>query len=925
MGVVYRARDERLERDVALKVLPPNSLADDAARRGFRKEALALARLNHPNIAIVYEFDRQDGTDFIVMEYVAGETLADLIAAAPAGLPEKQVLELGKQLAEGLAAAHAQGVIHRDLKPSNLRITPEGRLKILDFGIAVMYRTGATADETMTGTQAGTGLMGTLSYMAPEQLRGELPDARTDIFAAGVLLYEMCTGRRPFAGQQTTRIVEAILGPPPVSPRALNGKVSSTLENIILKALDKEPERRFQSAKELRVDLERCAHPTATYSVEKVKGSLWQRTVQLAREHPITSTLSGLLASALLVLGWWTFGARPVLSFAPRDFLLIADFDNQTGDVVFDRSLLAALSVSVEQSAHVNVVPPARITESLRRMARAPGEKIDEATARQICAREGIQALLVPSIARVGQQYALSARLVNPQDGASVWSDIETAKTQDEVLPALGKLAAHVRRGLGESWLKTMKQDRSLPLVTTSSLPGLKMYADGEDLWRRGQYNQAVQLWRSALQSDPDFAMAHAALGGALYSYLYNNPVEGKEHYERAVELAERTTDRERLLIRAQFAHSQNHYTEALQLLQEYLHDYPDDVGMRNSLAHLLRSNQQCQEAIVQYKEVLRVNPRSANSLVDIATCNSGMGNLTEALNYYEQAFQVEPSWRVTGVINHEYGMALARAGQEDKARALFTSVLNDPTMHGRALRSLAYLDMLHGQYRAAKTKLEEALLQDKAQKSNLSTAREHCILALTYEALGDRAGRLRELDEAMQLYPTLNDKVMAGVWLVRGYARSGQPDKAAQVLEAMKKQADPNNTSQVSLMNYSEAEVEAQRGARAHATELLLLAERQQRNAWVLDGLGRVYEASGDTEQAARWLKTFVDSAPMGYEPQQDWLESQIRLARVELARGDKEAARETLEHFLLLWKDGDKDLRLLNEAQQLQKQMKK
>lgn len=925
MGVVYRARDERLERDVALKVLPANSLTDDTARRHFRKEALALARLNHPNVAAVYEFDRQDDTDFIVMEYVAGSTLADLIGASPGGLPEKQVLELGKQLAEGLAAAHAQGVIHRDLKPSNLRITTEGRLKILDFGIAMMVRAGATTEETITGTQAGTGLVGTLAYMAPEQLRDELPDARTDIFATGILLYEMSTGRRPFAEQQTTRLVEAILGPPPVPPRSLNGRVSATLENIILKALDKEPDRRFQSAKELRVDLERCAHPTGTYGFAPKKDSLWQRAVRGARLHPISSTLAGLTAVSLLVVGWWTFGARPVLSFAPRDFLLISDFDNQTGEPVFDRSLLTALSVSVEQSAHVNVVPPARIAESLKRMQKKAGDKIDESTGRQICVREGIRALLLPSIARVGQHYALSAQLVNPRDGASVWSDIETANTQDEVLPALGKLAAHVRRGLGESWLKTIKQDRSLPLVTTSSLPALKMFADGQDFWRRGQYNEALQLWQSALQADPNFAMAHAALGGALYSYVYNNPVEGKEHYEKALQLAARTTDREGLAIRAHFANSQNHFMEASQLTQQYLQDYPDDAVMRSSLAHLLRSNGQCPEAIVEYKEVLRIDPRSAGSLVDIATCNAGLGNLPEALKYYDQAFEIEPSWRVSGVINHEYGMTLARAGQEDKARALFQSVLSDPNMHGRALRSLAYLDLLHGQYHQAKTKLEEALLQDKVQKANLSILREHCLLAMVYDGLGERGLQLRELDEASKLYPGVNDKVMSGVWMVRGYARAGHGEQAAQILETMKKQADANNTKQASLMNYSEAQVEAQRGAQAHALELLLLAERQDQSAWVLDSLGRLYEASGNAEEAAKWSKTFADTEAFGYEPQQDWLESQVRLARLDLERGNKDEARAALDHFLALWKDADKDLRLLGEAQKLREQLAK
>jgi len=515
--------------------------------------------------------------------------------------------------------------------------------------------------------------------------------------------------------------------------------------------------------------------------------------------------------------------------------------------------------------------------------------------------------------------------LVKPQDGTSVWSDIETAATQDDVLPALGKLAARVRRGLGESWLKTMKQDRPLPLVTTSSLPALRMYADGRDSWRRGEYNQAVQLWRSALQADPDFAMVHAAMGGALYSYVYNNPVEGKQHYERAVQLAARTTDRENLLIRSEFAHSQNHFLEALQLTQQYLQDYPDDAAMRGSLAHLLRSNGQCPEAIVEYKEVLRVDPRSAGSLVDIATCDANLGNLPEALKYYDQAFEVEPSWRVTGVLNHEYGMALARAGQEDKARALFKKILNDPNMHGRAMRSLAYLDLLHGQYHEAKTKLQEALLQDKVQKANLSIVREHCLLAMVYEGMGERVPQVRELDEALQLYPTLNDKVMSGVWMVRGYTRAGRTEQAAQVLETMKKQADANNTKQASLMNYSEAQIEAQRGTRAHALELLLLAERQDRSAWVMDGLGRLYEASGDAEQAAKWSKTFADTEAYGYEAQQDWLESHVRLAKLDLERGNKDEARATLDRFLALWKDADKDLQLFGEAQKLREQLAK
>jgi eukaryotic-like serine/threonine-protein kinase len=229
MGVVYRAHDERLDRDVALKVLTPGALADEAARKRFRKEALALSRLNHPNIAMVFDFDTQDDMDFLVIEYIPGTTLD--ASVGPGVLPEKQVIRLGLQLAEGLAAAHEQGVVHRDLKPSNLRITPDGRLKILDFGIARLLPTSERqATETLTEAQ---GVTGTLPYMAPEQLQGEQPDSRTDIYAAGAVLYEMATGRRPFEQRLSTALVNDIINKPPAPPRQVHPKLSPKLEDIV--------------------------------------------------------------------------------------------------------------------------------------------------------------------------------------------------------------------------------------------------------------------------------------------------------------------------------------------------------------------------------------------------------------------------------------------------------------------------------------------------------------------------------------------------------------------------------------------------------------------------------------------------------------------------------------------------------------------
>ncbi len=917
MGEVYRAHDEHLEREVAIKILPTGTLSDDTARKRFRKEALALSKLNHPHIATIHDFDTQQGLDFLVMEFIRGVGLREKLARGP--LAEKEILDLGTQLAEGLSAAHEQGVVHRDLKPGNLRVTNEGRLKILDFGLAKLFdpAKGEVRAETLTQSVEDSQLMGTLPYMAPEQVSGEHIDARTDVYGMGAVLYEMATQKMPFREDSAPRLLASILQQPVEAPRAFNPRLSAELERIILKCLEKEPGRRFQSARELAVDLDRCAHPSETQTGRLMRKPAWQRAMSSARLHPLAFTSSSVVIAVVAVLLWWVFGARPVLSFAPRNFVLISDFDNQTGDALFDRSLRTALIVSVEQSAHVNVVPAGRMADSLRRMGKKPGDRIDESIGRQMCLRDSVPALLVPAISRVGQQYALSAQLIDPRTGVSVQSYMEMADGQNEILPALGKLAAQVRHGLGESWFKTYKQDRRLPLVTTSSLSALKMYVDGQDQWRKGQYPQAMQLWNSALQADPDFAMVHAAVGTALYSYIFNNPVEGKKHFERALQLSERTTERERLFLRAMFAVNQNHFPDASQLLQEYLQEYPDDSGVRFSLAHLLRDNDRCPEAIEQYKEVLRLDPGSAGSMVDIATCNANVENYAEAIRYYEQAFQLEPSWKNGGNLTREYGLDLVRAGQEAKARELFTATLANPDSHGLMLRSVAYLDLYHGRYRAAKAGLQEALLVDESRQVPLSIAREHCILGIVYEGLGDNRSLIREMDAAMKLYPSIPDKVISGVWLVRGYVRAGLADKAAAVVDTMKKQADMNDPSRANLVNFSEAEVERQRGNYAHAIELLLLADHQHRSKSISDSLARAYEASGDTEQAARWLKTLNDGKDaLGWEPQQDWLSSYVRLARLDLSLGKKDEAKALLTQFLDLWKDADSDIPLLKEA---------
>lgn len=252
MGLVYRAQDEHLERDVALKILPSRSLADENARRRFRQEAFALSRLAHPNIAVVHDFDTHEDIDFLVIEFIPGESLNEKLAAGP--LSENEVLRLGLQLTEGLVAAHARGIIHRDIKPANLQVTPGGQLKILDFGLAKLLSGGDSDDSTLIRVQT-QGIVGTLPYMAPEQLQGGPVDARTDVWAAGCVLYEMATGKRPFQCKSDQALVAEIQTGRVKPANRVNSQISGELARIIAKCMEKKPEYRYQSAEALQTEI----------------------------------------------------------------------------------------------------------------------------------------------------------------------------------------------------------------------------------------------------------------------------------------------------------------------------------------------------------------------------------------------------------------------------------------------------------------------------------------------------------------------------------------------------------------------------------------------------------------------------------------------------------------------------------------------
>ena len=488
MGVVYRAQDERLARDVAVKVLPSGSVSDEIARKRLRKEALALSRLNHPNIETVYDFDTQAGVDFLVAELIPGVTLNYKLAAGL--MPEKELLRLGSQLAQGLEAAHQAGLLHRDLKPGNLRITPDGRLKILDFGLAKDFGPVSGIRTTMSEPLT-EGIAGTLPYMAPEQLQGEGADARSDIYAVGAVLYEMATGRPAFQEKSGPLLMEAILNRTPELPSTINPRISPPLDAVILKALDKDPERRYQSARELSVDLQRVSSPATTATSAASGGKRW-----------------ALLAGTAALIVALSFGYRAHLwrSKPPateRITLAVLPFDVLTRD-----QEIGFLRVGIADAVITKL-------SNVRQLLLRPTSAVLRYEKQQSDPRQAGQALGTDYVAtgtvqKMGERFRISTQLVRVNDGAPVWGEHYDLARSD-LLGLEEALAEKIADALKVE-ISSAEHNR-LYRRYTANPEAFEFYLNGRGQlarYTRESTLAAISAFESALRLDSDYALAHA-------------------------------------------------------------------------------------------------------------------------------------------------------------------------------------------------------------------------------------------------------------------------------------------------------------------------------------------------------------------------------------------------------------------------------
>jgi serine/threonine protein kinase/tetratricopeptide (TPR) repeat protein len=948
MGEVYLAVDTELDRTVAIKILPAALAADAQRLQRFVQEAKAASALNHPHILTIYEIGVVGKSRFIATEFIDGDTLRLHIGA---GMKLAEVLEITSQACGALAAAHAAGIIHRDIKPENIMVRRDGYIKVLDFGLAKLTEPkGSTTDteaptKAMVNTGPGT-VMGTANYMSPEQAKGTHIDERSDLWSLGAVLYEMVTGHVPFAGETPTETISLILQKEPAPLVRYANEVPDELERIAAKALTKDPEARYQTAKDMLIDLrnlkrklevdaeiDRTVPPELRAAVSTgglpggpstASGAVAATSVagtphsassaeyiagEIRRHKKGVALIAGLFVLALIVAGVFYF-SRKKPALTEKDTVLLADFVNTTGEPVFDGTLKQALAVQLGQSPFLNIFPDERVNETLRFMGKAPNERITKDVAKEICARQGLKAMIVSSIAGLGSHYVITIEAINAQAGDAIAREQAEAENKEQVLKALGKAASQLREKLGESLGSIKKFDAPIEQATTSSLEALKAFSQGNEQRTSGNQSEAVSFYKRAVELDPNFAMAYARLAVA-YSNQFQTEVAA-QYSQKAYDLRDRVSERERFYISEKYtSYVSGDREEAVRVLKAWAQSYPNDYIPHNNLAANYSLFGQFEDALKEAREAVRLSPNNTTAQGNYVEGFVKLNRFDEARQTLEQTLGQNPE---RGIFHfYDYELAFIRGDQESMKEDLEwwskRPTANDPWEYQAGTAAF------YGQWQKAQDfshrSIEMMISQDR--KENAGQIETYNSF---YEALLGRCQQAKE-------------RVARGMALSRDRIGLGN---AAMTLaycnELVQAQAlsdellirFPKDTPTIGvLIPMVRAAMEMNRGNAVKAIEVMRPAERFElgnvAGFWLTYLRGEIYLRQKAGNEAATNFQKILDHR--GIEPASPLYPlAHLGLARASVLSGDTARARKEYQDFLALWKDADPDLPILQQA---------
>jgi tetratricopeptide (TPR) repeat protein len=762
MGAVYHAWDEELGVGVAMKVILPATGEDRNAfeemERRFKRELLLARQITHRNVVRIHDIGEVDGIKFITMPYVKGEDLATILKPGP--LPIARALALSRQIVSGLAAAHDAGVIHRDLKPANIMVEEGEWALLMDFGIA-----RSTSGTTHGATVAGT-IVGTVDYMAPEQARGETVDGRADVYAFGLILYEMLAGRRQFMGDSAAGDLLARMTAPPDPVRALRPEVPDALEKVVTRCLQPDPAGRYQT----------CADLLTALDDLDAEG----RPRRMPAKAGLPPKLVALAAAAIIAVAGVTYlatGLRPTtvqIERAPVS-VLIADFENHTGDPVFDGTLAQSLSLAIEGAPFISSFP----RTSARRVAEqlSPGATLNEAISRLISTREGIQVVLVGSVSRERDEYVLSVRAIDA-NGTELSVSRETAAGKPEVLPALTQLATAVRRSLGDV---TPAADIRGETFTASSLDAARAYEEAQQLQHAGNAQGAIAAYERAVSLDPGLGRAYAGLA-AVYANL-GRQEEAERNYKLAMERIDRMTERERYRTRAGYYLFTRNTDGAIEQLTELLQRFPADTTAMSNLAFARFNRREFAAALDLGRKAAAVYS-TAVTRTNVALYALYAGDFKAAGTAAAAALEANQKHAKAHL-----ALALAHLGAGQNAEATAAYARLEPINPSLAAIGLADVALHEGRASEAAQILEQGAAADAASGNSSAAARKLIALAKARQLEGRRADAVRAVAQALAATDAFEVQVEGAL----AYIELGMPREAAVLADKLRASLRPD------------------------------------------------------------------------------------------------------------------------------------